>query len=148
MYCKRLKVICPEHEKERKVNDDEVCGYPLPNPANIMEDSVHELCLAPKRSCTIHLKWEKLRRAQLDHEKLRVWLKLEELYEQKRANETALSQRKSLLSILLNQTILENGGASSGVSAANSDDQISRQSPTTSSDLHATTKQEAGEIIA
>ena len=64
--------------------------------------------MAPKRSCSLHFKWEKLRRAQIDLEKLRTWLKLEELYEQKRANETALNQRKGLLSILLHQTISNN----------------------------------------
>ena len=56
----------------------------------------------------MHFKWEKLRRAQIDLEKLRTWLKLEELYDQKRANETALSQRRGLLSILLHQTITDN----------------------------------------
>jgi len=34
------------------------------------------------------------------------WLKLEELLEQKRINETSLNQRASLLSILLHQTIV------------------------------------------
>jgi COMPASS component SPP1 len=113
MYCKRLKVMCSEHEKEKKISDDEVCGYPLPNPANILEDSPNELCLAPKRSCSMHFKWEKLRRAQIDLEKLRTWLKLEELYDQKRANETALSQRRGLLSILLHQTLTDNNNNNS-----------------------------------
>ncbi len=36
------------------------------------------------------------------------WLKLEELIEQKRMNETALNQRASLLSILLHQTQINN----------------------------------------
>jgi hypothetical protein len=71
MYCKRLKVMCPEHEKERKVNDNEVCGYPLPKSNNILDDSENDICLASKRNCSIHLKWEKLRRAQIDLEKLR-----------------------------------------------------------------------------
>lgn len=106
MYCKRLKVMCPEHEKEKKVNDDEVCGYPLPKSSNILEDSEDHICLAPKRSCSIHFRWEKLRRACIDLEKLRTWLKLEELSEQKRTNETALNQRKDFFSILLHQTVL------------------------------------------
>lgn len=107
MYCKRLKVMCPEHDKEKKINDDEVCGYPLPSPTNIMEDSPDQICLAPKRSCSLHFKWEKLRRAQIDLEKLRTWFKLEELYEQKRSNETALNKRNGLLSVLLYETKLQ-----------------------------------------
>jgi COMPASS component SPP1 len=95
MYCKRLKVMCPEHEKERKVmsdtvtkfhlcnvfnlsltysmqiGDEEVCGYPLPKSDNLLVDSENEICLASKRNCSLHFKWEKLRRAQIDLEKLR-----------------------------------------------------------------------------
>lgn len=26
-YCKRLRVLCPEHSKDPKVNDDEVCYF-------------------------------------------------------------------------------------------------------------------------
>lgn len=71
MYCKRLKVICPEHEKEKKVNDDEVCGCPLPKPTHVLDDSENEICLASKRTCSLHFKWEKMRRAHIDLEKLR-----------------------------------------------------------------------------
>lgn len=28
-YCKRLKVLCPEHCKEPKISDTDVCGCPL-----------------------------------------------------------------------------------------------------------------------
>ena len=28
-YCKRLRAICPEHTKDPKIGDNEVCGYPL-----------------------------------------------------------------------------------------------------------------------
>ncbi len=96
MYCKRLKVMCPEHEKEKKVNfnfihykynnnnyyyyyyysmikvnENEVCGCPLPNQKNLLTDS-NDICLAPKRTCSIHFKWEKMRRAHIDLEKLRI----------------------------------------------------------------------------
>jgi COMPASS component SPP1 len=111
MYCKRLKVMCPEHEKEKKINDDEVCGCPLPKliEQEDLEDSIKcELCLAPKRTCSVHFKWEKLRRAQIDLEKLRAWLKMEELLDQKKAHETSLTQRGGLLSVLLNQTTINN----------------------------------------
>ncbi len=106
MYCKRLKVMCPEHEKEKKVNDNEVCGYPLAKPNELFEDSENEICLASKRNCSLHHKWEKLRRAQIDLEKLRTHLRLEELFEQKRMNETALGQRGNLVSLLTNKTIV------------------------------------------
>ena len=28
-YCKRLRVICPEHTKDPQIGENEVCGYPL-----------------------------------------------------------------------------------------------------------------------
>ena len=79
MYCKRLKVMCPEHEKEKKINENEVCGCPLPRSENIIvvtddhnnNSQADKICLASKRSCPLHVKWEKVKRAQIDLEKLR-----------------------------------------------------------------------------
>lgn len=89
-YCKRLRVLCPEHTKETKVafcisifkwqylnaitrlsNDfllfqilpDEVCGCPL---SNEKLEETKELCCIAKRTCVRHYCWEKLRRAQID----------------------------------------------------------------------------------
>ncbi|KAJ8301130.1 hypothetical protein KUTeg_020117 [Tegillarca granosa] len=65
-YCKRLKVLCPEHTKEPKVGPDEVCGCPLVS--NVFEES-GEYCRASKRKCNKHYCWEKLRRAEIDMER-------------------------------------------------------------------------------
>lgn len=46
-YCKRLRVLCPEHSKDPKVNDDDVCGSPLTK--NVFE-LTGEYCRAPKKS--------------------------------------------------------------------------------------------------
>lgn len=67
-YCKRLKVICPEHSKEPKIADDEICGCPL-NKDLLTETS--ELCKTSKKSCVAHFKWERLRRAEIDADKVR-----------------------------------------------------------------------------
>lgn len=61
-YCKRLRVLCPEHCKDPKVTDTEVCGCPLVT--NVFERT-DEFCRAPKKSCTKHYVWEKLRRAEV-----------------------------------------------------------------------------------
>ncbi len=57
------------------MNDDEVCGCPLPKlieyDDHTLDSANIELCLAPKRTCSVHFKWEKIRRAQIDLEKLR-----------------------------------------------------------------------------
>lgn len=54
-----------------KIEDEEVCGCPIANRDNLFEDS-NKICLIAKKNCIIHFKWEKLRRAQLDLDKLRL----------------------------------------------------------------------------
>lgn len=61
-YCKRLRVLCPEHCKDPKIGENEVCGCPLVT--NVF-DLTGEFCRAPKKSCTKHYVWEKLRRAEV-----------------------------------------------------------------------------------
>ncbi|KAL1415997.1 hypothetical protein MTO96_028343 [Rhipicephalus appendiculatus] len=64
-YCKRLRILCPEHSKEPKVSDDEVCGFPIV--ANVFEHS-GEFCNVPKKRCSKHYCWDKFRRAEIDME--------------------------------------------------------------------------------
>ncbi|KAK7102665.1 CXXC-type zinc finger protein 1-like [Littorina saxatilis] len=101
-YCKRLKVLCPEHTKERKVGPDEVCGSPLIT--NVFEEK-EEFCRMSKRKCARHFCWEKLRRAEIDLERLRQWMKLDELFEQERNVRMAMSNRMGVLGLMLHQTI-------------------------------------------
>ncbi|XP_063072488.1 CXXC-type zinc finger protein 1b isoform X1 [Engraulis encrasicolus] len=101
-YCKRLQVLCPEHSKEPKVSVDEVCGCPLVR--NVFEPT-GEYCRVSKRKCNRHYCWEKLRRAEVDLERVRVWYKLDELFEQERNVRTAMTNRAGLLALMLHQTI-------------------------------------------
>ncbi|KAK3612011.1 hypothetical protein CHS0354_021686 [Potamilus streckersoni] len=101
-YCKRLKVLCPEHTKEPRVPPDEVCGCPIVS--NVFEDT-GEFCRAAKRKCNKHYCWEKLRRAEIDMERLRQWLKLDDLFEQERNVRVAMSNRMGVLGLMLHQTI-------------------------------------------
>lgn len=100
-YCKRLRVLCPEHSKDPKVNDDDVCGSPLTK--NVFE-LTGEFCRAPKKSCFKHYCWEKIRRAEIDLERVRQFLKMDELLEQERQIKSAMSSRSGLLGLLLNTT--------------------------------------------
>lgn len=100
-YCKRLRVLCPEHSKDPKVNDDDVCGSPLTK--NVFE-LTGEFCGAPKKSCFKHYCWEKIRRAEIDLERVRQWLKMDELIEQERQIKQAMSSRSGLLGLLLHST--------------------------------------------
>ncbi|XP_064606239.1 CXXC-type zinc finger protein 1-like [Liolophura sinensis] len=101
-YCKRLKVLCPEHSKEPKVGQDEVCGCPLTS--NVFEET-GELCRTAKRKCNKHYCWEKLRRAEIDMERVRQWLKLDELFEQERNIRLAMSNRMGVLGLMLHQSV-------------------------------------------
>lgn len=82
--------MCPEHFKDSKVSDSDVCGCPLVR--NVFDPS-GEFCRAPKKSCLRHYQWEKLRRAEIDMERVRQWLKLDELVEQERSIRLAMASR-------------------------------------------------------
>lgn len=100
-YCKRLRVMCPEHFKDSKVSDSDVCGCPLVR--NVFDPS-GEFCRAPKKSCLRHYQWEKLRRAEIDMERVRQWLKLDELVEQERSIRLAMASRAGVLGLMLHST--------------------------------------------
>ncbi|XP_023947921.1 CXXC-type zinc finger protein 1 isoform X2 [Bicyclus anynana] len=100
-YCKRLRVMCPEHFKDPKVSDTEVCGCPLVR--NVFESS-GDFCRAPKKSCLKHYQWEKLRRAEIDMERVRQWLRLDELVEQERNIRLAMASRAGVLGLMLHST--------------------------------------------
>ncbi|CAL4163111.1 unnamed protein product, partial [Meganyctiphanes norvegica] len=100
-YCKRLRVMCPEHSKEPKVLDTEVCGCPIV--INMFEET-DELCRSSKKKCMRHFCWEKLRRAEIDMERVRQWLKLDELLEQERTVRTAMTNRAGVLGLMLHST--------------------------------------------
>lgn len=101
-YCKRLKVLCPEHTKEPKIGEKEVCGCPLV--ADVFKDT-GKYCAVPKRKCNKHHNWEKLRRAEIDLERVRWWLRLDDLLEQERNIRTAMTNRAGVLGLMLHQTI-------------------------------------------
>ncbi|XP_068026607.1 CXXC-type zinc finger protein 1 isoform X2 [Melanerpes formicivorus] len=101
-FCKRLQVLCPEHSRDPKVPADEVCGCPL---VRDVFELTGEFCRVPKRRCQRHYCWEKLRRAEVDLERVRVWYKLDELFEQERNVRAAMTNRAGLLALMLHQTI-------------------------------------------
>ncbi|XP_069987647.1 CXXC-type zinc finger protein 1 [Penaeus vannamei] len=100
-YCKRLRVMCPEHTKAPLVSDVEVCGAPLTK--NVFQET-GEICLAPKKKCLKHYCWEKMRRAEIDMERVRQWLKLDELLEQERLVRQAMTNRAGVLGLMLHST--------------------------------------------
>lgn len=104
-YCKRLRILCPEHSKEPKVSDDEVCGFPLVT--NVFEHT-GEFCNVRKKICAKHYYWDKFLRAETDMEIVRLWLRLDELYEQERNMCMAMTNRGGVLGLMLHQTISHN----------------------------------------
>ncbi|XP_009474668.1 PREDICTED: CXXC-type zinc finger protein 1-like, partial [Nipponia nippon] len=86
----------------RRVPADEVCGCPL---VRDVFELTGDFCRVPKRKCHRHYCWEKLRRAEVDLERVRVWYKLDELFEQERNVRAAMTNRAGLLALMLHQTI-------------------------------------------
>ncbi|XP_050524287.1 CXXC-type zinc finger protein 1 [Daktulosphaira vitifoliae] len=101
-YCKRLRVLCPEHFKDSTIiSDNEVCGCPLVS--NVF-NLTGEFCCVPKKNCIKHYCWDKLRRAEIDMERVRQWLKLDELVEKERQIRHRMSTRAGVLALMLHST--------------------------------------------
>ncbi|RXG53731.1 CXXC-type zinc finger protein 1 [Armadillidium vulgare] len=92
---------CPEHTKESKISNTEVCGFPLTK--DIFTDS-GKVCRVSKKKCVKHYCWEKLRRADIDMERVRQCLKLDELVEQERQVRLAMTNRAGVLGLMLHST--------------------------------------------
>jgi len=101
-YCKRLRVICPEHFKDKKVEPNEICGCPLTKDLFVETSS---LCKAPKKKCQNHINWERLRRAEIDMERVRDLMDLEDLYEEERTIRQGMASRAGVLGLMLHSTI-------------------------------------------
>jgi COMPASS component SPP1 len=54
--------------------------------------------------CFKHYVWEKIRRAEIDLERVRQWLKMDELLEQERQVRTSLVSRAGVLGLMLHST--------------------------------------------
>ena len=101
-YCKRLRVLCPEHHPDPKVVDDrEVCGYPL---SKELLGKPSQFCLRAKKNCQAHFCWEKLRRAEIDMERVKQWMRVDELIEQERQVKLSMSNRSGVLGLMLHST--------------------------------------------
>jgi len=83
------------------VSDSEVCACPLTN--NVFDES-GEICRVARKKCVRHYCWEKLRRAEIDMERVRQWLKIDELIEQERQIRYAMSSRAGVLGLMLHST--------------------------------------------
>ncbi|XP_015760485.1 PREDICTED: CXXC-type zinc finger protein 1-like isoform X2 [Acropora digitifera] len=102
IYCKRLRVLCPEHTKEPKISASDVCGCPVVH--NVFEET-GDFCRASKRKCVKRYCCEKLRRAEIDLQRIQQWLKLGEAFEQERSLRFTAAQRGGVLGLLLHRTI-------------------------------------------
>jgi len=100
-YCKRLRAICPEHTKDPQIGENEVCGYPLTR--DLFRPN-GEYCRVKKKECNAHYCWEKLKRGELDMERVRCWMKLDELMEKERQEKDCMSRRAGVLNLMLHST--------------------------------------------
>ncbi|KAJ8917400.1 hypothetical protein NQ315_002424 [Exocentrus adspersus] len=92
-YCKRLRVLCPEHYKDPKVSENEVCGCPLVT--NVFS-LTGEFCRAPKK-----IVYQTLR---IDLERVRQWLRMDELVEKEWQIRASMANRAGVLALMLHST--------------------------------------------
>lgn len=69
-------------------------------------------CRIPRKKCTRHVAWERLRRGEIDLKRVHQWWKLEESYEQERQLRLEISNRNNVLGVMLNNTYDHSNDAS------------------------------------
>jgi len=105
-FCKRLKVMCAEHSKEPKPDDNEVCGCPLsPDDFYNQETSEIATCRIAKKTCRKHFLWEKMYRAEIDLKRIRALIKMDQNLEERRKLERGIDDRLGAALLLLNNTV-------------------------------------------
>ncbi|OAF70947.1 hypothetical protein A3Q56_01314 [Intoshia linei] len=104
LYCKRLKLMCPEHYKEQVV-PYEICGYPLSD--NNLKFNLRN-CRNYKSDCTIHYNWDRLLHANFHLQKFSLLCKLDTLNTEIMYLEKNFKNRGNFLGILLHNTKIEN----------------------------------------
>ncbi|CBY31474.1 unnamed protein product [Oikopleura dioica] len=108
-FCKRLKVMCPEHYNDAKVLDDnEVCGCPLVTQGNDFFDLQIEkinYCLLSKKACKKHYLWDKFYRAANDVSRVRALTKMMEISKEMYSIKSMIQARKSAVLRMFNETI-------------------------------------------
>ena len=109
----RLKVLCPEHFKDAKAGEDEVCGCPLRykddpfHTVDNIEGPVNELfCRLTRKKCIRHYGWEKVWQGGLDMKRLRLLWKFEELQYRQMKCLNQMNTRHGVLNLLLNRTTI------------------------------------------
>ena len=61
-------------------------------------------CYCVLVQCNAHYCWEKLRRAELDMERVRCWMRLDELMEKERQEKESIARRAGVLNLMLHST--------------------------------------------
>lgn len=98
LYCKKMKVLCPQHYKDSR-KEDEVCGYKLGD-----FDGVVKHCGNKNRTCK-HVNWEEWERAELDLKKLTLLLKYNDLVKEKTKIKQSMRNRGNFLGLMLHETV-------------------------------------------
>ena len=96
--------MCPEHSKETRINEDEVCGCPLRSDTDPFTDVTDSFCRILRKKCNRHYGWEKSRQAVLDAQRIQQWLKLDELLERQQKTRQRMSSRHGVVPLLLHRT--------------------------------------------
>uniref|UniRef100_A0A5S6PZ43 CXXC-type zinc finger protein 1 n=1 Tax=Trichuris muris TaxID=70415 RepID=A0A5S6PZ43_TRIMR len=105
-YCKRLRLICPEHSKTEKVAEGLVCGWPLDLDFSFTTFSQANVCLVAKKKCLRHWQWDRYQFAMIDMERLSLILRLDEINDTERRIKMRLLSSGSIMDLLLHSTKL------------------------------------------
>lgn len=104
--------MCPEHYKDSKASEDEVCGCPFrskddPFYSDDIERATTEpFCRLIRKKCIRHYGWEKIWQGGLDMQRLRQLWKWEELEYRRMKCLNQMNTRHGVLNLLLNKTTI------------------------------------------
>mgnify|MGYP000484611861 CR=1 FL=1 len=98
--------MCPEHTKELKTEDFEVCGCPLQSEefyALPLDQIKH--CQLSKKNCKKHFAWDRMYRAEIDIKRIRTLVQLDANLDERRKLEFVMSNRNGSALLMMNKTI-------------------------------------------
>uniref|UniRef100_A0A914E6M3 CXXC-type zinc finger protein 1 n=1 Tax=Acrobeloides nanus TaxID=290746 RepID=A0A914E6M3_9BILA len=110
-FCRRLKVMCPDHYVAKET---EICAFPTAwqdgSPRTLWDmfknlDQLGEVCNRARKECELHVGWDQRCFGLVDNETMNILLQMEEIAESYRCQQYEFETRGDVLSLLLNYNI-------------------------------------------
>ncbi|KAI6233921.1 CXXC-type zinc finger protein 1 [Aphelenchoides fujianensis] len=117
-YCKRLRIVCPEHYKDEIGKKMKTCGYPLKwekyrmSTADEMFGDADDLtaegmCMRPRAGCLEHKAWERNAIGVIDNLRMNYFIQIDEFVDAYRRIQMLCDSHSDPMHHLLSYTLVE-----------------------------------------